>query len=212
MKAITLWQPWASLVALGEKKIETRSWATNYRGPIAIHAAKNSNYSPEAWAADDHFTSVLLQSKKPWPQIWDFMPLGKVIAVAELVNCWYIVHHPGTNVDAAKHIEVGAESLTTDKHAPDFADYIVPTEQEILFGDWTPGRYAWQLENVHQLVTPIPAKGMQRLWNWDETPHLVTIDPWKIGPTYIWTPDGIRHGKQVLPGAEDAVSGLEVVA
>lgn len=38
-KALTLWQPWASLVALGVKTIETRSWSTAYRGPLAIHAA-----------------------------------------------------------------------------------------------------------------------------------------------------------------------------
>lgn len=40
MKALTLWQPWASLVAVGAKRIETRSWQTSYRGPLAIHAAK----------------------------------------------------------------------------------------------------------------------------------------------------------------------------
>lgn len=40
MKAISLWQPWATLIATGAKQIETRSWATSYRGPIAIHAAK----------------------------------------------------------------------------------------------------------------------------------------------------------------------------
>jgi activating signal cointegrator 1 len=40
VKAISLWQPWATLIALGEKKFETRSWLTNYRGQIAIHAAK----------------------------------------------------------------------------------------------------------------------------------------------------------------------------
>jgi hypothetical protein len=36
---LTLWQPWASLVALGVKSIETRSWSTQYRGPLAIHAS-----------------------------------------------------------------------------------------------------------------------------------------------------------------------------
>lgn len=41
MKAITIRQPWASLIALGEKKIETRSWQTKYRGPILIHAGKS---------------------------------------------------------------------------------------------------------------------------------------------------------------------------
>lgn len=39
MKALTLWQPWASLVALGHKRVETRCWSTKYRGPLAIHAA-----------------------------------------------------------------------------------------------------------------------------------------------------------------------------
>lgn len=39
MPVLTLWQPWASLVALGVKTIETRSWATKHRGRIAIHAA-----------------------------------------------------------------------------------------------------------------------------------------------------------------------------
>lgn len=36
---LSLWQPWATLVALGVKTIETRSWSTHYRGPLAIHAA-----------------------------------------------------------------------------------------------------------------------------------------------------------------------------
>lgn len=40
MKCISLWQPWASLYCSGAKVHETRSWSTNYRGPLAIHAAK----------------------------------------------------------------------------------------------------------------------------------------------------------------------------
>ncbi|MBP0020973.1 MAG: ASCH domain-containing protein, partial [Cyanobacteria bacterium SBLK] len=31
-KAISLWQPWASLIAMGRKKFETRHWSTDYRG------------------------------------------------------------------------------------------------------------------------------------------------------------------------------------
>lgn len=38
MKAITIWQPYASLIAAGLKEYETRSWPTRYRGPIAIHS------------------------------------------------------------------------------------------------------------------------------------------------------------------------------
>lgn len=40
MKAITIWQPWAMLIALLEKGNETRGWPTKHRGPLAIHAAK----------------------------------------------------------------------------------------------------------------------------------------------------------------------------
>lgn len=46
MKAISLWQPWASAMALGWKQIETRHWQARYRGPMAIHAAKR-------WTADE---------------------------------------------------------------------------------------------------------------------------------------------------------------
>lgn len=40
LKALTLHQPWAQLVAAGHKRIETRSWQTEYRGLLAIHAAQ----------------------------------------------------------------------------------------------------------------------------------------------------------------------------
>ena len=46
MKIISLWQPWASLMAHGHKQIETRSWPTSYRGPLLIHAAKR-------WTAEE---------------------------------------------------------------------------------------------------------------------------------------------------------------
>ena len=78
------------------------------------------------------------------------------------------LHHPGLDVNKARHIDIGAENLTTDKHAPHFGDYFVPTEKEIILGDWTPGRYAWEMANVKILPEPIPAKGNQGLWNWKE--------------------------------------------
>ncbi len=40
IKALTIWQPYASLIAAGLKQYETRSWSTRYRGLLAIHAAK----------------------------------------------------------------------------------------------------------------------------------------------------------------------------
>lgn len=172
MKAITLWQPWASLLACGAKKYETRSWSTKYRGPIAIHAGK-FGYGPYACELSIGFTDTVINAL--WPGTtdpyaivdnWDEFPKGEIIATAELVNCWHIVVNPGTNIDIAKHIPIGAESMTNDKHDPHFADYFVPTEQEMLFGDWTPGRYAWEFANMKIIQNPIPFKGKQGLWNW----------------------------------------------
>lgn len=154
MKAITIWQPWASLIACGAKKYETRGWPTKYRGPIAIHAA-----AKELRELPQEVLDILGADAD--------LPRGAVIATAELVNVWHIVHNPGTDVDVAKGIPIGAESLTTDKHAPDFGDYFVPTEQEMTLGDWTPGRYAWELQNVKILPEPVTVKGKQGLWNWE---------------------------------------------
>lgn len=170
MKAITVWQPWASLLACGAKQYETRSWPTKYRGPIAIHAAKR------LFNTDSYFDRELYSFADALglSDIYSFnsLPYGAIIATGELVNCWYIVTHPGTNVDMAKHITIGAESMSIDKHAPDFADYFVPTEQEIIFGDWTPARYAWEVANVKILDRPIPIKGKQGLWNWEAGDNL----------------------------------------
>lgn len=46
MKALSIRQPWASLIAEGHKTIETRTWAPwkGYRGPLAIHASKTVDY------------------------------------------------------------------------------------------------------------------------------------------------------------------------
>ncbi|MCK4783342.1 MAG: ASCH domain-containing protein [Desulfobacteraceae bacterium] len=40
MKALSIKQPYASLIAIGKKTIETRTWATNYRGKLLIVSSK----------------------------------------------------------------------------------------------------------------------------------------------------------------------------
>lgn len=49
LKALTLWQPWATLIAIGAKRIETRGWATSYRGPLVISCRQK-----QARLARDH--------------------------------------------------------------------------------------------------------------------------------------------------------------
>jgi hypothetical protein len=76
MKALTLRQPWATLVALGAKRIETRGWATHHRGPLAIHAGLS-------------LASLGLAQQPPFQQALDGedLPRGVIVAVVELVDC-----------------------------------------------------------------------------------------------------------------------------
>jgi hypothetical protein len=72
--------------------------------------------------------------------------------------------------------------MTEDKHAPDFGDYFVPTDKEMGLGDWTPGRYAWEIRNVKILEVAPEAKGNQGLWNWDE--NAPRVPGWKYYERY----------------------------
>ena len=67
MKAVTISQPYASIIASGEKWIENRTWPTSYRGAIAIHAGKGTQYLDK-------------DELKEYPS-------GCVIAVGKLVAC-----------------------------------------------------------------------------------------------------------------------------
>lgn len=78
IKALSLWQPWATLIARGLKLHETRHWLTDYRGPLAIHAAKTLDMAG-APAALCH-----AGLGRGW---WDDCPLGAVVAVVRLRRC-----------------------------------------------------------------------------------------------------------------------------
>jgi hypothetical protein len=148
MRCLTLTQPWSQLVALGKKRIETRLWRTEYRGPLAIHAAKAFPGSAKDLCINDPFRKAL-----GWPdpvagvtQEWldemarltKALPLGKVVAVCKLVGCIHIT--------------------------PSFRFAL--NEQEEAFGNYDTGRYAWVLEDIEALTVPIPAKGALGLWDW----------------------------------------------
>lgn len=85
VRALTLWQPWASfMVAMPKppKRNETRGWATRYRGPLLIHAAKRE----PRWVRDEFARSPLchlLSCLEPW----DDLPRGAVVGRVELVDC-----------------------------------------------------------------------------------------------------------------------------
>lgn len=85
MKAITLWQPWATLMSLGAKRFETRSWSTAYRGPLIIHAARRKLGAEEIALCQQWPVNRILQGGRL--QIQD-LPFGCCVAVGQLVRVY----------------------------------------------------------------------------------------------------------------------------
>ena len=80
-RCISLWQPWASAVALGLKTVETRGWDTKYRGLIAIHAAVK-------WSKPQQQFYQQLCVRCPSLQVLGSRPpLGAIVAVARIADC-----------------------------------------------------------------------------------------------------------------------------
>lgn len=141
MKVISIVQPWATLIALVEKKYETRSWATKYRGPLAIHASKKINKEACRW---EPIRSVL--AKHDYSE--KNLPTGAIIATTRLADCIQVTQDFRESLQA--ELEGG----------------ILIHAQEYLFGGYSTGRYAWELTDVERLPAPIPAKGRLGLWEY----------------------------------------------
>ena len=139
MKVISLTQPWASLVLLGAKRIETRTWGTHYRGPIAIHASKEMPRDFRTLAATEPFSSVLAQRNGD-------LPRGCVLCVTSLLDVQELVAR-----DDAKYV--------VERYG---------AEHEWDFGNYERGRFAWILGPVTLVLTPpVYVKGKLGLWDWD---------------------------------------------
>jgi hypothetical protein len=81
MKAISLWQPWASLI--GIKRFETRSWGTSYRGDILIHAGGKR---------DCNGLEAYLDLKSRFPELrhlpdYKDLPFGAFVKKAKVIDC-----------------------------------------------------------------------------------------------------------------------------
>jgi|SRR6185437_3070327 len=153
MKALTLWQPWASLVAFGEKRVETRCWTTKYRGPLLIHAAAKE---PPDWLGASRFRS-------------EFGEAVRVISERHNWGEWYWpVHNPNGPLKNLAEAGLGSILCLATLAAVETVEVVRDdlSEQERLFGNYEDGRYAWFLENVQRLESPLPAKGNRMLWNY----------------------------------------------
>ncbi|HZD66078.1 MAG TPA: ASCH domain-containing protein [Acidimicrobiales bacterium] len=89
MKALTVRQPWASLIMAGDKDVENRSFATTHRGRLAIHAAARPD--PEGLASHAH----LLDSDYPLAAVLGTVVLVDVVrghhSEWAIPDCWHWV-------------------------------------------------------------------------------------------------------------------------
>ena len=134
MRALTIHEPWASLIMAGLKRFETRGRKTNVRGPLAIHAALKPMSEEGIKLAEKYGITP---------------KYGMVIGTVELAYCLSIASE-----DKAVYPNAG------------FAIQINKQEQE--FGWFEKGRFAWRMKVLEKFETPIPAKGQQGFWKWDE--------------------------------------------
>ena len=141
MKGLSLWQPWATAVAIGSKTIETRGRYTHYRGPLVIHAAKHKVKSEldELGARPMWIGALGLHQDKPI----ESLPFGALLAVCDLVDCL-----PSDQC-------FGRIAMNTVRG-------IFPyhwTEESM--GGYGEGRFGWILQNLRPLAKPVPFKAKQ---------------------------------------------------
>ena len=173
MLAITLYEPYASLVACSLKRFETRSWPAPFGSSgqrLAIHAARK--WTPElrakavelAKAAGEIVFPDRLETEAAnwWRSVgigntfgrrWKPPTLGRVLCTVELYGSYQIA-------DELVYWERTLEARYrngTDRRGLEF---------ERAAGDWSTGRFAWDLGDVQVLEDPPLARGRQRLWHW----------------------------------------------
>lgn len=187
VKALTLHQPWASLVAMGVKTVETRSWSTKYRGRLYIHAGtsleglRSLEFDYEdGWAIgsfehddDEAFcwqriNGEMIVQRYHGGEGPERLPLGAIVATCELVDVVPIVDREEGPVDAPTFVatftrpaKAAALVLVRRGQTPVWTDI----EDQRPYGDFTPGRFAWLLDDIKPVDPPVPCRGWQGLWN-----------------------------------------------
>lgn len=143
MKAITLWQPWASALVMGVKKYETRSWALPHAligERVAIHAAARTPKHEY-----ERMVFIAARDGKIMPNVF-----GAVLGAVTFTRCFRVVGQTTENMITSAHFSNG-HSVQVD-----------------AWGDYSVGRYIWFAEHPQQYDDPIPLRGGQRIWNWRE--------------------------------------------
>ena len=193
MKFLTIRQPWAQLIAVGAKTIETRPFSTKYRGPLAIHAGKAWPVPVGEWQVpSDRGPGPMIErlvSPLAGTYRWEAIrtPLGAVVAVCDLVDVVPITPdgHCPNPPDHGWASHVSRSGVTgnlngywTGHTQPLFA--VEDLSDQLPFGDFTVGRFAWLLDNVRP-IDPVPMKGAQGLRDLPADVEDILAVRWAIG-------------------------------
>lgn len=111
MKALSIRQPWAWLIVNGHKPIENRTWSTNFRGRVLIHASKGMTRAEyddvEDWLISD---GTLAMASIQLPLCHE-LERGGIVGVATITDCipsarrtspWHIEGAFGFQIDDAR--------------------------------------------------------------------------------------------------------------
>lgn len=157
MRALSLWQPWATAIVIDAKRVETRGWSTNYRGPLLIHASKRWNQaemiehaSSWTWCAALSCLGMRIGSGRM--KLLEILPLGAIVGVADLIDCRTTESFALDDLDARRTWKTGEKVDSLD------------TWTEEMMGNFGPGRFGWVLRNPRRFAQPIPYRGAQGLF------------------------------------------------
>lgn len=149
LKGLTLWEPYATAFVCGLKTVETRSWPTSYRGPLAIHAAvKRTNDLRATWIRAMSRPKDAEAFRHHGIKTFDDLPFGCIVGVGNLVACIPTsLHH----VDTERRMiaVLGKEQWESDRQ----------------YGNFAPERFLWHIEEFDAFPTPIPYRGAQGLYS-----------------------------------------------
>jgi hypothetical protein len=140
MKALTLWQPWASLIAVGAKKIETRSWRPpTTLGRLLICSARRPLKIETDVVDEAARVRIYRAMERHGHPHGDWIFYGKALCVVTVVS--------------VQHTDAIRPSLSEDEQA---------------FGDYSPGRFGWVLGDLRPLARPFDVCGAQGLFGVDD--------------------------------------------
>ena len=157
-RALTVRQPWASLIARGVKRHELRTWAPPLgliqdAEPLLIHAAARP-------VRDDDLPAAMRRDFEGRLGPLADLPRGAIVAAALVVDVCRVTRAPASSPRRRNRV-CTVRSLVH----PEAGEVPYPTDP---WGVWEPGAVVWELAEVDPL-RPIPCRGRQGVWRPDDT-------------------------------------------